>query len=82
MSSEFQIQINGKPRRVGVGTTVAAAVLAAGVPGTRTSVTGQARAPLCAMGICYECRLTIDGVAHRLSCQVVCQEGMEVQTNG
>ena len=27
------------------------------------SVSGEPRAPLCGMGICYECRVTIDGVA-------------------
>jgi len=32
------------------------------------------------MGICMECRMTIDGVPHRRSCQVICTPGMEAVT--
>jgi hypothetical protein len=45
----------------------------------RRSATGQPRGPLCGMGICYECRLTIDGRPHQKSCQVVLAAGMVVQ---
>jgi sarcosine oxidase subunit alpha len=44
------------------------------------SVTGEPRAPLCGMGICFECRATINGFAHRRSCQVLCEPGMDVRT--
>ncbi len=47
---------------------------------TRRSVSGQLRAPLCGMGVCQECRVTINGRAHVLSCQTLCQPGMDVQT--
>jgi sarcosine oxidase subunit alpha len=33
------------------------------------------------MGICFECRVTINGEAHVKSCQVVCEDGMEIRTN-
>jgi sarcosine oxidase subunit alpha len=32
------------------------------------------------MGTCYECRVTIDGVAHRRACLVTVAEGMHVTT--
>jgi hypothetical protein len=32
------------------------------------------------MGICYECRVTIDGQPNCLSCQMPCEEGMRVVT--
>jgi aerobic-type carbon monoxide dehydrogenase small subunit (CoxS/CutS family) len=64
------------------GTTVASAMAAAGAVGFRTSVTGAARGPLCGMGICGECRVTIDGVHHLRSCAILCREGMEVVTDG
>lgn len=51
---------------------------AAGV--TRRSVGGQLRAPLCGMGVCQECRVTVNGRAHVLSCQTLCLPGMDVQT--
>jgi sarcosine oxidase subunit alpha len=33
------------------------------------------------MGICFECRVTVNGRAHVRSCQVLCEAGMEVQTD-
>lgn len=73
------LSINGVPLRVAAGTTVAAAVLIAGSH-ARTSVMGEQRAPLCGMGICYECRVTINGIPHQKSCQIVCEPGMDVRT--
>lgn len=73
------LTVNGTPIAVPPGTTVAAAVLLAGAP-TRISVTGEPRAPLCGMGICFECRVTINGVPHQKSCQILCQAGMTVLT--
>jgi D-hydroxyproline dehydrogenase subunit gamma len=71
---------NGRSIDAPEGATVAAVLLAHGATGFRTSVTGQPRAPLCAMGVCMECRVTIDGQAHQLACQTVCTVDMEVRT--
>jgi sarcosine oxidase subunit alpha len=60
---------------------VAAAVLAAGVNTFRRSVSGEARGPLCGMGICFECRVNVNGVAHVRSCQTLCENGMDVRTD-
>ena len=38
--------------------------------GLRTSVAGEPRGPLCGMGICHECRVTVDGEAHVLACML------------
>lgn len=82
MAEIIALTINGESLHVPAGSTVAAAVLIAQTATFRRSVSGEARAPLCGMGICYECRVTIDGQAHARSCQIVCAEGMEVQTDG
>lgn len=75
-----QIAVNGVPRQVPAGTSVAAA-LAQQLPGTtRTSTTGELRAPLCGMGVCHECRVRIQGRI-RLACQTVCTEGMAIDTD-
>lgn len=75
-----QIVVNGALLQVPAGTSVAAA-LAQQTPGTtRTSVTGEARAPLCGMGVCHECRVRIQGRI-RLACQTVCIEGMWIYTD-
>ena len=75
----ISLSVNGEPVSVLPGTTVAAAILISGSP-TRVSVTGEPRTPLCGMGICFECRATINGFAHRRSCQVICEPGMDVST--
>jgi aerobic-type carbon monoxide dehydrogenase small subunit (CoxS/CutS family) len=75
----ISLTVNGATVTVGPETTVAAAVLMVG-QATRISVGQEPRAPLCGMGICFECRVTIDGVPHQRSCQIVCAAGMNVQT--
>jgi D-hydroxyproline dehydrogenase subunit gamma len=74
------IVADGRPLRVPVGISVAAALLDAGVPRFRRSVSGESRGPFCGMGTCYECRLTIDGAAHRRSCLIPVAEGMRIDT--
>lgn len=36
----------------------------------RESITGEPRGALCAMGSCFECRVTLDGLAHVRACMV------------
>jgi predicted molibdopterin-dependent oxidoreductase YjgC len=74
------LRVDGATVTVAPGTTVAAAVLMAG-KATRRSVSGEPRAPLCGMGICFECRVTIDEIAHQRSCQILCAAGMDVRTD-
>ncbi|NUT76087.1 (2Fe-2S)-binding protein [Pseudomonas sp. C1C7] len=74
-----ELILDGRALRVAEGTTVAAALALGGDGCSRTSVSGQRRAPLCGMGICQECRVTING-RRRLACQTLCQDDMQVQT--
>ena len=74
------VMIDGHPASVLTGCTVAAALQTAGYVAPRRSVTGEARGPLCGMGICFECRVTIDGRPHQRACRVLCREGMSVET--
>jgi sarcosine oxidase subunit alpha len=82
MMDSVSLKINGRSVSVKKDTIVAAAVFQTGASNFRTSVNGEPRAPLCGMGICFECRVTIDGIAHKKSCQIVVSEGMEVITDG
>jgi D-hydroxyproline dehydrogenase subunit gamma len=77
MPDQVSLTVNGASISVPSGTTVAVAMALAGQP-CRTSVTGEPRGPLCGMGICFECRVTINGIPHRRSCQSPCEQGMEV----
>ena len=81
MTDQLQICVNGKPVSVPAGTIVAAAVALAGVTQFRRSVLGQPRGPLCGMGICMECRVTINGQTQSRSCQTLCEAGMDVRTD-
>lgn len=78
--SEISLTVDGQNVRVPEGSTVAVAVLQSGEKTFHASVTGQTRGPLCGMGICYECRLTVDGTPHVRSCMTLCQAGMKVET--
>lgn len=76
------LHIDGQTVRVPADASVAAALCIAnrnalGV--ARISVSGQARAPFCGMGICHECRVAING-NRQLACQTRCTDGMRVET--
>ena len=60
MPNQLTVTVNGTPVLVPSGATVAVAMVLAG-QACRTSVSGEPRGPLCGMGICFECRVTIDG---------------------
>ena len=77
--SHVQLMLDGQPMRVEAGVSVAAALRRASDGSTRLSVTGQARAPLCGMGVCQECRVDVDG-RRVLACQTLCREGTRVTT--
>ena len=79
-----RVQVDGVALEVACGATVAAAIeqAAGGVPARyRRAVSGDARAALCGMGVCHECRVNIDGVAHRLACMTRCVPGMVISTD-
>jgi len=80
MPSSLALRVNGVAIEVSPGTTVAVATMLARTS-CRTSVSGMPRGPLCGMGICFECRVTINGVSHCGSCQILCESGMDVRTD-
>ena len=81
MPETVTLLVNGAWVNLPQGSMVAAAVMIADEHAFRRSVTGTPRGPLCGMGICFECRVTINGQAHARSCQIPCQNGMEVRTD-
>jgi predicted molibdopterin-dependent oxidoreductase YjgC len=81
MAETVTIILDGVLVDVAEGTSVAAALLAAGKSVFRISSSGAGRGPLCGIGICFECRITIDGRKHVRSCQLPCRSGMNVQTD-
>ncbi|MEM5444846.1 (2Fe-2S)-binding protein [Serratia marcescens] len=76
--STLTLSIDGEPCRVPVGISVAAALSLCGENRCRLSISHQPRAPFCGMGVCQECRVTINGL-RRLACQTLCQAGMRIE---
>lgn len=77
----FNILVDGRPVRAQAGQTVAMALLGSDVvPFRRTAVSGAPRAPLCLMGVCFECLVEIDGVPNRQSCLIPVAEGMTIRS--
>ena len=81
-SDTVRIRVNNSSISVPTGTIVAAALAYAGITQFRRSVTGQPRGPLCGMGICMECRVTINGQPNCRSCEIVCADNMEIISDG
>jgi sarcosine oxidase subunit alpha len=75
----INLWLNGAVVCVAAGTMVSTVFLNSGIP-SRVSISGAPRAPICGMGICFECRATVDGVPHRRTCQLPCREGMRLDT--
>ncbi|MFA1262501.1 2Fe-2S iron-sulfur cluster-binding protein [Xanthomonas axonopodis pv. fascicularis] len=81
MSATVRLQVDGRMVEVPSGASVAAAVAQVTLQ-FRQSSSGQARAPLCGMGVCFECRVRIDGVGQQRACLVDACDGMQVRTDG
>ena len=74
------IEVDGAPVAARAGDTVAAALLNAGlVPLRHTPVSGAPRAPLCMMGVCFDCLVEIDGAANVQACMVPVRRGMRIR---
>jgi sarcosine oxidase subunit alpha len=80
MSAPIRLTVNGRAIAVPNGSSVAAAIAQLTVY-FRRSVHGELRAPLCGMGVCFECRVRIDGLAHQRACMTPVRDGMQVQTD-
>lgn len=74
------IRVEGRDLQALEGQTLASALLGAGVvPFRRTPVSGAPRAPLCLMGVCFDCLVDVDGQHNVQSCLVEVRGGMQVR---
>ena len=74
------VTFEGRQLDVPAGTSVAAALLSAGVEQFRTTpVSGASRAPFCMMGVCFDCLAIVDGASSTQTCLVPVAEGMCVE---
>lgn len=80
MSEIVKIQVNGRWAEVRAGMGLAAALYAVEQFRFRKSERGEPRGALCGMGICFECRVTVDQQPNCRSCQIIVRDGMVVET--
>jgi predicted molibdopterin-dependent oxidoreductase YjgC len=78
--AELNIVVDDRRMRVAAGTTVAAALFNLGIAAFRRSVSGEPRGPVCGMGVCFECRVTIDSRPHQRACLIAVADGMHIRT--
>ncbi|CAI2452861.1 Uncharacterised protein [Serratia liquefaciens] len=76
--NQLNVILNGESLWVPEGVSVATAFSLSGEDSCRVSVSGQVRTPFCGMGVCQECRVTVNGL-RRLACQTLCQPGMQIE---
>lgn len=60
------------------GDTVGACMMRSGVLATRRSGNGQLRGLFCAIGICNDCLVTVDGVDNLRACVTPARNGARV----
>jgi predicted molibdopterin-dependent oxidoreductase YjgC len=77
---DLTFSYDGRAVRARAGDSIAAALLAAGIPVTRsTPVSGAARGPYCMMGACFECLAVVDGRPSVQTCMTEVRAGMRVE---
>jgi predicted molibdopterin-dependent oxidoreductase YjgC len=78
---EVTLTINGRQVTAAAGQSVWSAMALNGAPVTRrAALSGEARRAYCAMGVCFECMVEIDGLANQQACLRRVAEGMRVTT--
>jgi len=80
MTPNVNIVVNGVPYPVPADNSLAAALLNIGITAFRRDRDGNARGPVCGMGTCFECRVTVDGVPNVRACLASVRDGMSVET--
>jgi hypothetical protein len=80
MIGNVSITVDGVPHPVAADITLAAALLNLGVTAFRRDLTQHPRGPLCGMGTCFECRVTVDGVTNVRACLELVRDGMSVRS--
>jgi hypothetical protein len=77
----FRFTLDGEPVDAYPGETIATALLAADRRvARRTAHRGAPRGVFCAIGVCHDCRMVVDGEANVRTCLVPARPGMVVET--
>jgi len=79
--SEIQVTLDGKVITAVEGQSVGALLITQGQRATRTTRhSGKPRGMFCGIGICFDCLITINGVANQRACVTTVEESMSIET--
>jgi len=76
----FEIEVNGRKVTAQRGQTIAEALLANGFRVFRRTRNDAPRGFYCGMGVCYECRMIVNGIPNVRTCMTPATPGCEVTT--
>jgi sarcosine oxidase subunit alpha len=77
----LEIEVDGKKIVAYKGETVATAMIATGLRTFRcTADKNEPRGMFCGIGLCFECRMVINGVPNTRTCQTLATPGCRVET--
>ena len=74
-----EISFEGRAVAAFEGETVAAALTAAGIRRLRTDDRGAPRGIFCAMGVCFDCLVRVDGRPNQRACMTKVAPGMRIE---
>jgi D-hydroxyproline dehydrogenase subunit gamma len=76
---QFVMDVNGQPVPATPGQTIAEAMLAKGLRTCRSTRSQSPRGVFCGVGICYECRMIVNGIPNIRTCVTLAMPGMRVR---
>jgi aerobic-type carbon monoxide dehydrogenase small subunit (CoxS/CutS family) len=76
----FQVEVDGQVVEAYPGETVATVLLACGKRVFHFAPDGSPRSYSCGVGRCFSCLVMVDDVANVRACQMLCRQGMKIQT--
>ena len=80
MSNEISFNFNGEKFTGAAGQSVASALIANGQRELRRTRFGEEpRSIFCGIGICFDCVVTINGVANQRACLIEISNDMKVE---
>lgn len=77
----IELTVDGQRIEAAAGQSIGAALLGAGRLALRDSPGGSPRGLYCGIGVCFECRVHVEGRGEVLSCVTAVQPGMRVTTD-
>ncbi|MFC1799248.1 (2Fe-2S)-binding protein [Thermodesulfobacteriota bacterium] len=78
--NQVTIFVNGIAHAAYQGESLMAALTACGFKALRKSwKNAEPRGALCGMGVCYECRVTVNGMPDQRACITDVEDGMRIE---